>query len=513
MSFPTRTTVGRLRDPAPALQTGEAVKPRVVVLDDDTPARALTRVVLEHGLPDVDIDVAGDIDTLTRLLPPGAATAVVTGLELSFAPGPTVLQLVRTVSPATALVLLADRPEPGDLAEAVRFGLDGLSSRSPDGLLRLPRIVAELLERLDRERRGDLSAQLGLATFTLTSGGALRDLSRAAADVLGGDGVSTLTGRLLTDLVADPEARTQLRSLLAEGHLVEDEELALGSDAGERWIRLRLVPSRGADGRVLAWAGLVTDVTELRLREHRLADRAADLTRATSEVQEMAYMTSHDLQEPLQLVRRYLDLLDESAADGLDDDGRECLDQARHGAARMQAMIDGILEYARVETRGSTFSSVDFEAVVGEALANLKTVLEESDAVVDCHFLPVLDADRAQMVQLMQNFIGNAVKFCGEASPRIQIAATEQDNDWVFSVKDNGVGIPADEAESIFSMFRRLHTDEEVPGTGIGLAICKRIVERHGGRIWVVPAEDRGSIFYFTLPKPRPGDAADDGEE
>ena len=132
---------------------------------------------------------------------------------------------------------------------------------------------------------------------------------------------------------------------------------------------------------------------------------------------------------------------------------------------------------------------------------------------MDCHFLPVLEADRAQMVQLMQNLIANAVKFRSEGSPRLQIAAVEHESEWVFSVKDNGIGIPAAEADSIFSMFRRLHTEEEVPGTGIGLAICKRIVERHGGRIWVVPAEDRGSIFYFTLPKPRPGTGRNDGEE
>ena len=197
----------------------------------------------------------------------------------------------------------------------------------------------------------------------------------------------------------------------------------------------------------------------------------------------------------------YLELLEDSVGDNLDTESRDYLDRVVRGADRMQEMVDAVLGYARVDTRGSEFEAVDLTAIVEGVVDELEEMIETTAATVTHDDLPTVVADGAQLHQLLHNLLTNAIKFVGAQPPRIHLSARQDDAEWTVSVRDNGIGMAPDTLERIFVMFQRLHTQDEYPGTGIGLAICKRIVERHGGRIWVESHPHRGSTFVFTLPK------------
>ena len=242
------------------------------------------------------------------------------------------------------------------------------------------------------------------------------------------------------------------------------------------------------------------DITERKLAEEKLAGYAAALEESNQELQQFAYVASHDLQEPLRMVTSYVQLIQRRYKDKLDADAEEFIGYAVDGAARMSELLKGLLTYSRVHTQGEPLQPTDCLVLVEQVLATLRLAVEESDAVVTCDPLPTLAADPIQISQLFQNLIGNALKFRNTQPPRIHIGAERQDADWAFSVRDNGIGIDPQYAERIFAIFQRLHAREIYPGTGIGLAICKRIVQRHGGRIWVESELGKGATFYFTLP-------------
>jgi signal transduction histidine kinase len=244
------------------------------------------------------------------------------------------------------------------------------------------------------------------------------------------------------------------------------------------------------------------EINERVRAEKALAQLAQELARSNADLEHFAYAASHDLQEPLRMVSSYVQLLARRYQGALDADAHEFIAFAVDGAKRMQRLINDLLAYSRVGTRGKEFEPTDCAAVLQQALANLRVAITENAAVVTHGSLPTLRADDSQLVQLFQNLIGNAMKFRNENAPEIYISAEHIDDEshWLFSVRDNGIGIDPQYAERIFVIFQRLHTREEHPGTGIGLAICKKIVERHGGRIWVESEAGKGSAFYFTLP-------------
>jgi len=238
----------------------------------------------------------------------------------------------------------------------------------------------------------------------------------------------------------------------------------------------------------------------LRQSEESLAQQAQELARSNAELQQFAYVASHDLQEPLRMVSSYLQLLARRYRGKLDDDADDFIAYAVDGAERMRSLINDLLAYSRVSTHGRDFELVDCEVVFENAFANLQVAIEESGAVVTHDPLPTVMADDVQLVQLFQNLIGNAIKFRGKEAIRIHTSAERGENEWIFSVRDNGIGIDAEYAERIFEIFQRLHSGQEYPGTGIGLAICRKIVERHGGSIWVHSESGNGSTFQFTIP-------------
>ena len=258
---------------------------------------------------------------------------------------------------------------------------------------------------------------------------------------------------------------------------------------------------KDVDGNVSGAFSTARDITEQKRAEESLARYARDLERSNEELQQFAYVASHDLQEPLRMVGSYVQLLARRYQGRLDADADEFIGYAVEGVTRMQQLINDLLQYSRVGTRGQPFEPVDSEAVLGEALTNLSGAIEGSGAEVTYDPLPTVTADAAQLAQVFENLIGNGIKFRKkEESPKIHVWAEEQSGEWVFHVRDNGIGIAPEYFDRLFKVFARLQTHEEYPGTGIGLAVCKRIVERHGGRIWVESDLGKGSTFSFALP-------------
>jgi hypothetical protein len=242
------------------------------------------------------------------------------------------------------------------------------------------------------------------------------------------------------------------------------------------------------------------EIAVRREAEKALERYAAELERSNQELEQFAYVASHDLQEPLRMVTSYLELLEERYRGQLGDDADDFIHFAVDGAMRMRELIRGLLAYSRVGTHGQPFELTDCQTVVDLVLDNLQVAIRDSDAIVTHDPLPVVLADPTQMTQLLQNLIGNALKFRGERQPEIHIGAQRQAGEWLFSVQDNGIGIEPQHTERIFVIFQRLYNRGAYPGAGIGLAICKRIVERHGGRIWVESEPGKGSTFTFTIP-------------
>jgi PAS domain S-box-containing protein len=246
------------------------------------------------------------------------------------------------------------------------------------------------------------------------------------------------------------------------------------------------------------------DITERKGVEKALKKKTEELARSNADLEQFAYVASHDLQEPLRTVTSYVQLLARRYQGKLDSDADEFIGFAADGAIRMWKLINDLLAYSRVGTQGKELSPTDSEAILAQAVDDLKVAIEENDALVTHDPLPVVMADRPQFGQLFQNLIGNAIKFRGNEPPRVHVSASRNGNGWTFSVRDNGIGIAEEYSERIFIIFQRLHTRQEYAGTGIGLAICKKIVERHGGRIWVKSKVGKGATFYFILPAAKP---------
>ncbi len=248
---------------------------------------------------------------------------------------------------------------------------------------------------------------------------------------------------------------------------------------------------------------LHTEITEREKIEDKLNQTLEDLERSNKELEQFAYIASHDLQEPLRMVSGFTQLLDRRYKGKLDKSADEFIVYIVDGTTRMQRMIEDLLAYSRVGPRGKQFEPADLEVVLNQAVVNLKVIIEQSGAQITHDPLPTVMADDTQMIQLFQNLIANAIKFRRKEPSRIHISAQRKGNDWVFSVRDNGIGIAPEFMGYLFQLFQREHAASEYPGTGIGLAVCKRIVERHGGRIWAESGVGKGSTFYFTIPARR----------
>jgi light-regulated signal transduction histidine kinase (bacteriophytochrome) len=239
----------------------------------------------------------------------------------------------------------------------------------------------------------------------------------------------------------------------------------------------------------------------LRDANDALERQARELMRSNAELQQFAYVASHDLQEPLRMISSYTQLLQRRYGDRFDKEAREFMDFVVDGATRMKQLIEDILAYSRIGTRGRDFRAVESGSALKKALVNLRGSIEAVGANVTSESLPPVEGDEPQLVQLFQNLIGNALKFTATQPAQIHVSAAEKGAEWEFAVRDNGIGIDPQYFERIFMVFQRLHGKGEYPGTGIGLAICKKVIDRHGGQIRVESEPGQGSTFFFTLPR------------
>jgi PAS domain S-box-containing protein len=307
-------------------------------------------------------------------------------------------------------------------------------------------------------------------------------------------------------------SKTSFEDLQSKGY-VRYEHLPLESRNGKR-IEVEFVSNVYSVNQLKVIQCNIRDITERKRAEEALEKRtreltysqealeqkAQELTRSNIELQQFAYVASHDLQEPLRTMASFAQLLQKRYQGKLDANADDFIHFIVDGATRMQGLIQDLLAYSRVGSRGKDFVPTDCTTVFDRAVANLQTAVTESGAVVTHDPLPTVPCDGAQLIQVFQNLVGNSIKFHDSQVPRVHVAAEQRPSEWVFSVKDNGIGIDPQYAHRIFEVFQRLHNRAEYPGSGIGLAIAKKVVERHGGRIWVESQPHQGASFFFTLP-------------
>ena len=334
---------------------------------------------------------------------------------------------------------------------------------------------------------------------TISAQGKITDVNEASVKATG-VAREALVGTDFADYFTDPDkAREGYQQVFAKG-LVTDYQLSIRHSSGNITdVLYNASVYRDEEGQVLGVFAAARDITERKKAEDALKALSKALTRSNLELEQFAYVASHDLQEPLRMVVGYVQLLEKRLAGKLDADTREFMAYAVDGASRMQGMIQDILAYSRITTKAQPMTPVDSAAALQEALDRLAGRIKECGAEIDIQPLPTVMADRAQLVQLFQNLISNAIKFCKGHAPRVRVQAAHEAGRWRFSVTDNGIGIAPEYRDQLFVIFRRLHTQREYPGSGIGLAICKRIIERHGGEIGIDAAPGGGAVFWFTL--------------
>ena len=300
-------------------------------------------------------------------------------------------------------------------------------------------------------------------------------------------------GDPLFDVVShDEETKRAIVDSLTSGENYATE-LHTATASGQRDFQLQVVPFGATEQGYL----LYTDITDLKQTQAELEETVDRLERSNERLQQFAYVASHDLQEPARMVASYVSLLDREYGDQFDEEAEEYMDFAVDGAERMQAMIDGLLDYSRVRTNAEEFTETDATAVFEDTMQDLELLRKEHDVTITHDDLPTVEADRNQLGQLLQNLIENAIEHGGEGTA-IRVSADQRDGDVVFSVADDGPGIPENRQNRIFDIFEQGSRDND--GTGIGLAVCDRIVSRHGGTMWVESDDGDGATFYFTLP-------------
>jgi PAS domain S-box-containing protein len=477
-----------------------------LLIDDDSEDRALTKIVLQGELVHINIQEISDALGFAQACARKDFDLVVVEQKLAWAEGLAVLGFVKEEWPEIPVILFTRHGNEEVSGKAVRLGVDHYLPKRTGNFLRLPLAVRSALEQ-SRPRRHPRAARLEslltearIGVFSATTGGRLLNANPALLQMLGLESLEDAERLDLTALVTGEETRSLGTAKPDRGEGGAAREVRLErADGRPIWVQVIRTVVRDAEALVRI-DGLVEDVTSRKQSEEDQERHATRLRRSNDDLQQFASMASHELQEPARTMERYARLLQEDYAGKLDPEADRILARMAGGARRLQDLIDDLLSLARMESRERPFQTVEVEELLEGALASLGAAIEESGATVTHSPLPPIHGDPVQIERLLQNLIGNAVKYRGSEAPRVFLSAARADGHWVFSVHDNGIGIDPAEAESIFIPFKRLQPD--VPGTGLGLATCRRIVERHGGRIWVQSEPGQGSTFYFTIPTP-----------
>jgi len=357
-----------------------------------------------------------------------------------------------------------------------------------------------------RERLAAVVESSDDAIIGKTLDGTISSWNRGAEKVFGYSSAEAV-GKTMRMLIP-PERANEEPDILARigrGESVEHFETVRVRKDGEGIdVSVTISPIRDSSGAIVGVSKVARDISERKRGEQRLADKAEELARSNRDLEQFAYVASHDLQEPLRMVASYTQLLAERYCGKLDENADKFLGYAQEGALRMQVLIRDLLAFSRVVQAGVTGKNVDCNVALEEALQSLTAAIEESGAVVTHATLPNVWADQTQIAQVFQNLIGNAIKFHDGAPPECAVSAEKSGRNWLFSLSDNGIGIAPEYAENIFVVFQRLHARTEHPGNGMGLAICKKIIEHYGGTIWLESKVGEGSTFKFTLPAAAP---------
>lgn len=353
------------------------------------------------------------------------------------------------------------------------------------------RLLASIVESSDDA----IYAKTLNGTILSWNEGAERIYGYKAAEVIGKN-VSMLVPPDMTNEV--PE---MLRKIGRGERIAHYETVRIRKDGSRVHVSMSLSPLADENGNITGASSLARDITDRKMAEEVLQKTAAELDRSNKELEQFAYVASHDMQEPLRTITGYLQLLSSRYKGQIDERADRYIDYAVEGAERMSTLIRDLLSYSRVNTRGEELKPTSAEDSLDFALRNLRSAIEQSRASVTHDPLPVIKADRTQLAQLFQNLIGNAIKYRSpERNPKIHVSAKRANGEWIFDIADNGIGFEQQYEHKMFLIFQRLHSRGKYPGTGIGLAICKRIVDRHGGQIWAFGEPGKGAIFSFTIP-------------
>lgn len=308
------------------------------------------------------------------------------------------------------------------------------------------------------------------------------------------------TPRILKSGVHPPQFYKEMWATLLRGEVWRSHLTNKRKDGSLYHEDANIAPVRNEQGKITSFVSVKTDITELLESQRYLEEMNAELSRSNTELEQFAYVASHDLQEPLRSVSSCMQLLEKRYLGELDERADEFIKHAVEACRRMRNLIDGLLSLSRVQATAHNLVPTDTEEILSQVQANLAHAIEESGAVIGHESLPVVSANPQMLLHLFQNLISNALKFSGGRPPVVHVRAQREDDHWLFSVSDQGIGIEKSHFDRIFHLFQRLHTREEYSGTGLGLAICLKIVERHGGMIWVESTLGKGSTFFFTLP-------------
>lgn len=414
----------------------------------------------------------------------------------------------------TARSMGAQRPLMALRADGVEFPVEAtISQITVNGKRLYTAIVRDISERRRAEEALAESEARHRAIFetavdgiiTIDERGIVTAMNPAAVRIFG-FAADEVVGRNVDMLMPEPYSaehdrymqdylRTGIKRIIGLGREV------VGRRKDGSTFPMDLAVSETVLGERRIFTGIIRDVTERKRAEEALARQSEELARSNVELERFAYVASHDLQEPMRTVRSFAQILQRRYGQQLTGDAAEYFRYITDGVSRMQTLINDLLTYSRVSSQGSAFAPADTRHIVKMVLESLQATIEAQQAEVAVGSLPVVLGDATQLGQVFQNLIGNAIKFHGQEPPKIEVSAVEADGDWRFSVKDNGIGIDPQYFDRIFIIFQRLHTIEEYGGTGIGLAICKKIVERHGGRIWLESTPGKGTTFFFTVAK------------
>jgi two-component system, chemotaxis family, sensor kinase Cph1 len=357
----------------------------------------------------------------------------------------------------------------------------------------------EALRQTNRYNRELLEVSID-PLVTIGSDGNITDVNRAV-ELITGYSRDELIGTDFSNYFTDyDKAKTGYKEVFRKG-FVKNYSLEIQHKNGDITpVLYNASVYKDENGDIIGVFAAARDISQLKRAENKLQNVINKLEISNKELEEFAYVASHDLKEPLRMITSFLQLLEKRYSDSLNDEAKDFINYAVDGANRMDMMINDLLEYSRVESKEIEFKYINTGKAVNQALANLNPFIEENNAVITHDTLPVIYANEPQMVQLFQNLISNGVKYCDKEIPTIHISSVSKDNDYVFSIKDNGIGIENAQLKRIFTIFQRLHTRDEYNGTGIGLAISKKIVQNHRGKIWAKSTPGVGTTFYFTIP-------------